>query len=265
MLGALLVLAALLLSAFAVLGTIAGNGPFAQSTQNDSFLLLLAFMISVSVPSLALSADVAVRKRNETHVMFIMRELSHRSKNLLAVVQGVANQIGRRTDNFESFRSAFATRLQAIAQTHDLLVQANWEGAQICDLVQLHLAPFQSAAEALIVEGPELRLSAKAAEQIGLAFYELATNAAKYGALSLPTGVVEIRWELEIDDTHTKRLRVTWQEVGGPKVHETRSRGFGSVVLTKLVPMALGGTASLTFDHDGAKWLFSTPANSVLR
>src|SRR5262249_21150081 len=86
--------AVLLLSGFALWGTMASNGPFAQRTEHDSFLLLLAFMMSVSVPSLALSAEVAVRKSDEKHIKFIMHELSHRSKNLLAVVQSMASQIG---------------------------------------------------------------------------------------------------------------------------------------------------------------------------
>jgi integral membrane sensor domain MASE1 len=113
---------ALLLSCFAVWGTISNAGPFVRSSLNDSFLLLLAFMISVSVPSLALSAEVAVRRRHQEHVNFVMHELSHRSKNLLSIVQSMANQVARQTNSLEDFYAGFTSRLCAFAETHDLLV-----------------------------------------------------------------------------------------------------------------------------------------------
>jgi two-component sensor histidine kinase len=255
----------LLLSAFAVWGTVAANGPFAQKTENDSFLLLLAFMISVSVPSLALSAEVTVRKSDERHIKFLMHELSHRSKNLLAVVQSMANQIARRTDNFESFQSGLIARLQSLSKTHDLLVQVDWEGTGIHDLVRVQLAPFHNLGDrSIIAEGPELKLHAKAAEQLGFALYELGTNAAKYGALSLRAGSVRVRWRLESEDTRKERLRLTWEEVCGPAVSQPQRDGFGTLVLTKLVPMSLGGIALLTFEPKGLNWLLLAPATSVL-
>src|SRR5262245_27557520 len=105
-----------LLSCFAVWGTISNAGPLVRSSLNESFLLLLAFMISVSVPSLALSADVAVRRRHQEHVNFVMHELSHRSKNLLSIVQSMANQVARQTDSFDDFRVGFSRRLFLLSQ-----------------------------------------------------------------------------------------------------------------------------------------------------
>src|SRR6266702_1092662 len=127
---------ALLLSCFAVWGTMSNAGPFVSSSLNESFLLLLTFMISVSVPSLALSADVAVRRRHEEHVNFVMRELSHRSKNLLFIVQSMANQVARQTDSFDDFYVGFSRRLNAFAETHDLLVMGEWHGADIRELIK---------------------------------------------------------------------------------------------------------------------------------
>src|SRR5215813_8969346 len=138
---------ALLLSSFAVWGTISNAGPFVRRSLNDSFLLLLAFIISVSVPSLALSAEVAVRRRHQEHLNFVMHELSHRSKNLLSIVQSMANQVARQTNSLEDFYAGFTSRLCAFAETHDLLVKGDWHGADIRDLVRTQLAPFHNLGD----------------------------------------------------------------------------------------------------------------------
>jgi two-component sensor histidine kinase len=240
-------------------------GPFVSSSLNESFLLLLTFMISVSVPSLALSADVAVRRRHEEHVNFVMRELSHRSKNLLFIVQSMANQVARQTDNFDDFYVGFSRRLNAFAATHDLLVMGDWHGADIRDLIRTHLTPFQNVDNnSVVLEGPELKLNPKAAEQIGLALHELGTNAVKHGALSVPTGVVTIRWDLETGEAPNRVLRITWKEVGGPRVEQPQRQGFGDVVLTEIVPASLRGKASLAFEPEGVKWVLLASYSSVL-
>jgi two-component sensor histidine kinase len=254
---------ALLLSCFAVWGTMSNAGPFVSSSLNESFLL--TFMISVSVPSLALSADVAVRRRHEEHVNFVMRELSHRSKNLLFIVQSMANQVARQTDSIDDFYVGFSRRLNAFAETHDLLVMGDWHGANIRDLIRTHLAPFHSVDNnSVVIEGPELKLKPKAAEQIGLALHELGTNAVKHGALSVPTGVVTIRWDLEAGEGHNPVLRITWKEVGGPCVEQPQRQGFGDVVLTEIVPLSLRGKASLAFEPEGVKWVLRASPSSVL-
>jgi two-component sensor histidine kinase len=256
---------ALLLSCFAVWGTMSNAGPFVSSSLNESFLLLLTFMISVSVPSLALSADVAVRRRHEEHVNFVMRELSHRSKNLLFSVQSMAKQVARQTDNFDDFYEGFSRRLNAFAETHDLLVTGEWHGADIRELIRTHLAPFHNVdSNSVVIEGPELKLNPKAAEQIGLALHELGTNAVKHGALSVPTGVVTIGWALETGEAHNPVLRFTWEEVGGPRVEQPQRQGFGDVVLTEIVPLSLRGNASLAFEPEGVKWVLLASSSSIL-
>jgi two-component sensor histidine kinase len=255
---------ALILSCFAVWGTIANGGPFVRSNLNDSFLLLLAFMISVSVPSLAMSAEVDVRKRREEQAGFVMREVSHRSKNVLSVVQSMASQIARRTDSFESFSRSFGDRLQAFAQTNELLVTDNWRGTNMRDFVTSQLLPFANAGEhSIVADGPDLKLCAKAAQQIGMALHELGTNATKHGALSSAKGMVLINWEME---THGTRqcLRFTWQELGGPRIERPERDGFGKLMITQLVPKTLQGKASLEFEPDGIRWVLTAPSETVL-
>ena len=256
---------ALLLSCFAVWGTMSNAGPFVSGSLNESFLLLLTFMISVSVPSLALSADVAVRRQHEEHVNFVMQELSHRSKNLLFIVQSMAKQVARQTDTFDDFWVGFSRRLRAFAETHDLVVRGDWHGADIRDLIRAHLAPFHNLSDnSVLFEGPELKLNPKAAEQIGLALHELGTNAVKHGALSVPTGVVTIQWGLETGEAQKPVLRIAWEEVGGPNVEQPQREGFGDVVLTEIVPVSLRGTASLVFEPKGVKWVLLASSGGVL-
>jgi two-component sensor histidine kinase len=255
---------ALLLSCFAVWGTLSNAGPFVRSSLNESFLLLLAFMISVCVPSLALSAEVAVRRRHQEHVNSVMHELSHRSKNLLSVVQSMANQVARQTKSFDDFYAGFSRRLCAFSETHDLLVESDWHGVDIRELIRTQLAPFHiSGDDSVLIEGPRLKLNPKAAEQIGLAVHELGTNAARHGALSGPTGIVKIRWEQDAGRPNPL-LRIIWKEMGGPPVERTERRGFGDVVLTRLVPASLQGTASLEFEPEGVKWELQVPSRRLL-
>ena len=197
----------LILVCFAVWGAMSYSGPFARDNLNDSFLMLLAFMISISVPSLALSADVAMHERHQRHIETVMLELSHRSKNLLAVVQSIARQVARRTKNFEDFDAAFSARIRALADVHDLLVARNWQGADIREVIRSQLAPFGQLDDGrLTVEGSDLILKPKAVEHIGLALHELATNATKYGALSLPTGSVSVRWTIEANGSDAQQI-----------------------------------------------------------
>src|SRR5262249_19164090 len=178
----------------------------------------------------------------------------------LSIVQSMANQVARQTDSFDDFRVGFRRRLCAFAETHDLLVMEDWHGADIRDLIRTHLAPFHNLDDnSVLIEGAELKLNPKAAEQIGLALHELGTNAVKHGALSVPTGVVKIGWELQ-----SGYSRIIWKEVGGPRVEQPQRHWFGDLVITKLVPVSLRGTASLEFEPEGVKWVLLVPSSSVL-
>ena len=210
--------------------------------------------------------DISERKAREKHIEFLMRELSHRSKNLLAVVQAIAGQTARYSDSMNEFQTRFSQRLHAMARAQDLLVARNWEGAQLVDLVRSQMAPFtEDVSERIEMSGPELDLRPDAVHSITLALHELATNAAKYGALSVPDGRVAVSWQLANADADGPRFRMSWRERSGPPVSAPDRKGFGHVVIADMVGNALRGNVDLRFEPDGLRWTLDAPAASVIK
>jgi PAS domain S-box-containing protein len=211
------------------------------------------------------NTDITERKRYEEHFQVVMRELSHRSKNLLAVIQSIARQIALRSESFAEFQSAFAARIDALVEIHNLLVAGAWRGVEMQDLIRAQLSPFvPSNQDRLETAGPSVTLTPTAAEQIGLALHELATNAMKHGALSVQKGKVQIRWELGNHGTGEGTLRLSWRESGGPVVTSPARKGFGSLVITKAVPATLQGTAQLEFEESGVHWMLAVPGANLV-
>src|SRR5579862_7478202 len=210
-------------------------------------------------------ADVTQRKAAEEQIKFLMSEITHRSKNLLSVVQGIASQTGRSVDTFEQFRMRFAQRLQGLAASHDLLVRDDWQGVSLFDLLRDQLSPFvEFGSDRIAVSGPDIILSPKATEAIGMALHELATNAVKYGALSVPSGHISISWVLEDQDAKPRQLLVRWVERDGPPVKPPSRKGFGQVVFERLVAESLGGVVALDFAPEGLRWALSIPTNHIV-
>jgi PAS domain S-box-containing protein len=209
--------------------------------------------------------DITDRKAAEDHIQFLMDEITHRSKNLLAVVQAIAGQIGRTANTIDEFQKRFTQRLQGLAASHDLLVSQHWHGASLANLVRDQLAPFaEVGGNRLNMSGPDVLLSPKAAEAIGLALHELATNAVKYGALSVPVGKVMVSWTPENPGTAAHQLRLSWIEQGGPGVTAPSSKGFGHVVFEKLVAQSLNGKVKTDFAADGLIWELWIPAANLV-
>lgn len=209
--------------------------------------------------------DITERKKAEEHIQFLLREMSHRSKNLLAVIQAIARQTARSSGTAEEFTRRFIQRLHGLATSHDILVDQGWQGAPLADLVRHHLAPFvEGDSSRLEYSGPPVMMTAQAAQAIGLALNELATNAATYGSLSKTDGRVVVKWDFENDGDGTGRLRLVWSELGGPSVSLPLSAGFGHLVIERIVATSLDGEVETDYAPHGLIWSISMRAAAVL-
>jgi two-component sensor histidine kinase len=179
----------------------------------------------------------------------------------MAVVQAISWQTAKRSAGLQDFEENFTQRLEALARSHDLLVKRNWEGVVLEDLVRAQLAPFlDSSKKRLAAHGPDLLLMPKAAQDLGLALHELATNASKYGALSVPNGHIEIDWAID----GAKRFQMTWRETGGPVMRSPARKGFGFTVITSTLSRAFNGEAKLGYSPEGLSWELAAPIGHVI-
>jgi PAS domain S-box-containing protein len=209
------------------------------------------------------SVDVTERKEGEAHLRLLLRELTHRSKNLLAVIQAMARQTARHTGSVEGFLTQFAARLQALAASHDLLVRESWYGASLSELVRSQLGAYLDGVSQVSIEGPAIAIKPEAAQNLGLALHELAVNAGKFGALSVPGGRVSITWSRS-ENPEGGSIVFDWREQLGPKVKIRRKKGFGSMVIERNLARALDAQVNLEFDPNGLHCHIIIPANQIL-
>jgi two-component sensor histidine kinase len=208
--------------------------------------------------------EITEQRQRDTHNRILLRELTHRTKNLLSVIQAMARQTLTDAATAREFEERFSARLQGLASSLDLLVSANWGGASIQDLFRSQLGHFaELIGHRIKLSGPEMRLTPEAAQNLGLALHELATNSAKYGALSNPDGVIAVAWLVEGSGAE-KNFWLQWRENGGPPIKGPRKKGFGHAVIEKLVPRALGGTGMMALDPDGVVWTLEAPLMNVI-
>ena len=203
--------------------------------------------------------DITERKALQNHQTFLLRELAHRSKNQLSIIQSMANQTARSSKTLDDFRTKFGERLRGLGVSTDLLVAQNWAETRVEDLVSAQLKPFNPGPGRLILDGVKVSVSADAAQAIGLALHELATNAVKYGAWSAPAGIVTITWLYALNGVTTPPLKLTWTESGGPTVTPPTRKGFGDVVIENMVAQKLGGEVVLEFKPEGLVWTLIVP------
>jgi two-component sensor histidine kinase len=202
--------------------------------------------------------DISERKEREEKENLLMREISHRAKNMLSVVHAIAQQTAIKDP--EGFIESFSERIQALAASQDLLVRNEWNGVEIKDLAQAQLAHLADLiGHRIVLHGPTLRFKAAAAQAIGLALHELATNAAKYGALSTDKGRVDISWGT---DGHT--FTMSWTERDGPPVSAPGRRGFGTTVMEAMAERSLDGKVDLDYPATGVTWRLTCPATNAL-
>ncbi len=188
----------------------------------------------------------------ERRQRLLIDELNHRVKNTLATVQSIARQTAKGAGSIPAFRDRLEARLMSLSGTHNLLTRSNWEQASLRDLLQQEAAPL--GAGQVRLDGPEVQVSPRHALALGMIFHELATNAAKYGALANPAGRVDIAWRLE-DGV----LAMHWRESGGPAVVTPTKRGFGSTLIARLANAELSGKAVVDYAPDGVRCVIDVP------
>jgi two-component sensor histidine kinase len=215
--------------------------------------------------------DITDRKEAEQRQKLLLDELNHRVKNTLATVQSLATQTLRGAGSPEQFRRTFEARIVALSKTHDLLTTRNWQGAELEEIVAEQLKPYAMDRTRLVLEGDAVALTPRAALVLSLVFHELATNAAKYGALSTTAGRLEVRWHTEPGQPGTAAppdcVKLLWCETGGPPVTPPQRRGFGSRLIERSTS-ELDGAAQLEFDPAGLRYSITVPltaANSPSR
>ncbi|GJE50960.1 hypothetical protein GOFOIKOB_4014 [Methylobacterium tardum] len=208
--------------------------------------------------------DISDVKRAEDHQRLLTGELQHRIKNTLAMVQAIANQTLRSAKDLDEAREAFAGRLISLGRAHDILTQVSWTAAPISEVIEgALLVHRQTSVPRIRISGPNVLLAAKPALSLALALHELATNAAKYGALSNDSGSVELRWDV-VHEGAAPRFRLTWSEQDGPPiVGPPARRGFGSRLIERSFAPESGGVVTLTYPPTGLICRIEVPLASM--
>ena len=188
----------------------------------------------------AAQSELAERRRIEQQQTLLLGELNHRVKNTLAIVQSIATQTLRHADSAEAFRAGFEARVMALAEAHNLLTDSNWGGASLRDIAERVLTPYSDDRKRRFdLPDHDVQVGPKAAVSLVMAFHELATNAAKYGALSRPEGSLRVDWKV-MNSSDPPRLFIRWEESGGPPVKPPARQGFGSRLIRGLAQESSG-------------------------
>lgn len=202
--------------------------------------------------------DVTERKAAEAQQALLLAELNHRVKNTLALVQSIVLQTARGETDPAAFSRTLIDRIHALAQAHDLLTEGEWQGAGLAEVLDrtLGVRVAGEGPRCVVRPGPAVRLGPNVAVTVNLVFHELASNAVRHGALSVPEGRVDVGWTV---DEAARDVHITWRESGGPPVAAPTSRGFGSRLIEQGLPRELGGSAELVFAPDGLECRIRVP------
>ncbi|MEG9524191.1 MAG: PAS domain S-box protein [Hyphomicrobiales bacterium] len=208
-------------------------------------------------------SDIHDRRQAEEHQRLLTGELQHRVKNTLAMVQAIANQTFRNAEDLAAARDAFSARLISLGRAHDILTQSKWTEAPVAEVVEGALSVHRGGTSRIRASGPNVPLAAKPALALALALHELATNAAKYGALSNDSGAVDLRWHV-VHEGEAPRFCLTWSEQGGPPIlSQPTRRGFGSRLIERSFAAEVGGEVKLTYAPAGLTCRLEAPLASM--
>jgi PAS domain S-box-containing protein len=221
----------------------------AAATKDDSDRVLRVSGVTI---------DITDRKEAEERQALLAREVDHRAKNALALVQSIVRLT--RSSNLTSYVNAVEGRIKALSRAHTVLSQSRWQGADLGGLVDEELAPYRTSdSDRVVTNGPEVLLQPAAAQTLALALHELVTNAAKYGAMSSSSGRVRLTWELQGGN-----LILHWSESGGPATQEPSSQGFGTKIIIASIERQLGGQATFNWRPEGLQCLFTVPRGNKM-
>lgn len=206
--------------------------------------------------------DISDRKQAEARQGMLSGELQHRIKNIVAMVSAIASQT-LKGDDIADRRGKFMARLEALSHAHDMLVATVWTEASIRNVVEGALVAHRGEDKRFTISGPDLILSPRQALSLTLTVHELATNATKYGALSVEAGRVQIEWSIDTPDGIDPQFQFVWQEVGGPAVMKPDRTGFGSRLITRVLAADFSGTVKIDYSESGVTCRLEAPASQV--
>jgi two-component sensor histidine kinase len=206
--------------------------------------------------------DVTERKQAEEVRTVLNAELDHRVKNALATVWAVVSHTREGSRSVDDFIASLEGRLRSMATTHELLSSSQWQGLPLTDLVRRELTPYATHNNTEI-NGPSILLKAEAGQALAMVLHELATNAAKYGALSTKEGRVSIRWDRHLNGHPRSHLVLEWKEIGGPPVVVPSASSYGMNTIRDLIPYEVGGTVDLVLAPEGVRCRLELPADCL--
>jgi PAS domain S-box-containing protein len=209
-----------------------------------------------------IARDITAAHEAERRIKMLLREVNHRVKNQYSVILSIIRETVARSPDPADFQRRIRERIMGLASSHDLLVTGQWSGASLLDLVQAQLQPFGHET-CVLVSGPILMLRPMAVQYLGMAFHELGTNSSKYGVLSEGQGRVNISWTIEANTQGAADLVLTWEEKPVSAAPDPLRRGFGSVVLDRVAPQAVGGTATLVRSAEQVLWSLRAPLDNL--
>lgn len=208
--------------------------------------------------------NITEQKQQHDHLQVLMKELQHRTNNLFAVVLAIARQTAGNSASLAVFEQQFGARIMALAQSNALLVDQEWKGVSLEKLIEAQLKPFIGEdSTRLELVGPPVTMAGETIQTLGLALHELATNASKYGALSVPDGKIVVSWKFEEDGKAPESFTLEWQERDGPPVKPSTRKGFGLFVTQKMVARSLNATVEVDLAPDGLRWTMQMPASDA--
>jgi PAS domain S-box-containing protein len=222
----------------------------------------------VIVGASKIARDISAAKENERRIRLLLREINHRVKNQFAVINSIIRETAKATADPKAFETTLRNRILALARSHDLLVSSEWSGASLSELILHQLEPY-GHEDQVHVAGDLVLLKPNSVQHLGMAFHELGTNSAKYGALSGEEGSVAVTWTITENEEGSRIFDLAWEETVPGLTEDTGQsttsrRGFGSVVLLRVAPQSLGGTATMERTAGRICWRLRAPLQAVI-